>query len=248
MSSQFHAIGINQSGLLTFPKMNISNEVRMRYQVAKEKPLAWLSLMLIAITIGVVWILPAPVVSGPPPDLHLRAWAALLQGMGGLIVWWDLTVSARAFGRPKISATTFDWVKRLISPHRTVELSANLTAMGSMSGSATGKVRSSIPSDATTEQRIENLERNFSLLDDRLDEAFKQIENARKSADAKIAETVKKHDDSTTELKRRLEDSIVGNYSSLCFGAFWAIVGMLLSAFSQDIARLAAGQLNLACT
>jgi len=47
------------------------------------------------------------------------------------------------------------------------------------------------------------------------------------------------------KLQQSLQDAIVGNYAYLVFGAFWVVVGIIISALAPEIAKTMAGQWEL---
>ena len=116
-------------------------------------------------------------------------------------------------------------------------------SMNFAGGKARIKVRHPPPPPGSSlADRVDALEKNAQLIDDDLTKAFKEICDTESKLEAQVKEESSKREASHKELSESIKDAIIGNYASLSFGAFWAIVGMLVSAFAPDIARLAAGQ------
>lgn len=222
-------------------RLSLIQFVRTKFQVAKENPLFWANLALLALTVGFIWLWPSPITEAGPSDFRLRAWAATLQLTGAGIVFWDLTTFARKHDRPGLLNNTIAWAKRLVSRHHIA--SGALVGLGGSFVQAQGGVLKPQPLPGTTlEDRVSALENSVKQLDEGLSNAIKQIGEVETAIKRQIAEESRKREASHKELSESIKDAIIGNYATLSFGAFWAIVGMLVSAFSQDIARLGAGQ------
>jgi hypothetical protein len=53
--------------------------LKIRWRIARERPLFWASLELLFVTIAILWLCPGPKVNDVPTDTRIRAWALALQ-------------------------------------------------------------------------------------------------------------------------------------------------------------------------
>lgn len=223
---------------------SIPNSIKVRYRIARENPLLWLSLILAIGTAAAVWFWPAPTIENTPSDFRVRTWGMVLQLIGAYTVWRDLSQSARRFGKASLLANTIDWAKRLIRGRGHV-VSGSLTAQFNISGSGRGTIRQPTPpAGAPIEARIETLEYNLSKIDEELSSAFHQIAETETKLREQIVEESRKRDSAHKELQNDLHEAIVGNYAALVFGAFWVAIGIIISAWAPEIAKAVAGQVT----
>lgn len=219
--------------------------IRGRLRIARENHLFWYNLLLILVTVLVVAVFPGPVIEGTPSDFRLRAWGMLLQIIGALTVWWDLTESARKFGRPSFLQNTRNWLKRLVFGGAvatgTASLALQITVVG---GGAKGR-RDTPSGGAPLEDRIATLEHNLNQIDGDLDNAKKRMTDMEVSLQKSIQEEATLRAIAVGQLKQNLHDAVIGNYASLVFGAAWVVVGIIISALAPEIAKTAAGQWSM---
>jgi hypothetical protein len=213
------------------------DRIFIRYQIAKQQPLVWISLLFVGAATATTFIWPGPVIDGNPTDFRIRAIAAIMQISGAWLVWRDLSQTARAFNREAVIVQLFDWIGHLIRPRRVANLSTALTGSASISIGVFGRGKIVLPPNASPEERLRFVERQLNELDDVVAGMHMKLEEAKRELVTKIDETSRKHANAHAELSKKVENSIVGNYPELWFGAAWAIVGTVLSALSQDIAR-----------
>lgn len=198
---------------------------------ATEMPLAWANLALV-VGVGLVVAYPGQ------SDLRLRIWGTALQLMGVATVWHDLTKTARSFGKTGFMEPTWSWLRRFF-PHDgfAVASFACSTADATASGRAT--VRKSCPPDAPIEMRLAALEANVKLIDESLNEAFRELDTASRELEEKIKKEVTDREEASRVMTDKLSDAVAGNYSVLAFGAWWLAVGVVLSTLAPEIAKRA---------
>ena len=71
------------------------NWIKRKWSWAKQNPLFWCNFAFTAAIVAVVWAWPAPEAS----DFRVKLLGMVLQLMGILTVWHDLTAAARHFGK-----------------------------------------------------------------------------------------------------------------------------------------------------
>lgn len=206
-----------------------------------KKPLFWANLVLVAATYLVLITFPGPITDAGPSDFRIRAWATFLQVLGAYTVWNDLTKSARSFGKRGIVGGTFDWIKAaFIKP---IKVFYPNIADGIGVGIAPRFTRrKQAGKQPTIEERIKSLEYNLAEIDGELrkvDQRFQQFD-VRIQRQV-LAETLARKE-ADAELSKIVHDAAVGNFGTLVFGAWWVGIGIVLSGFAAEIARIIAGQ------
>ncbi len=215
---------------------------RMRLAIAKENPLFWANWALVAITYAIVIAWPGPITPSGPSDFRIRVWGMVLQGLGALIVWYDLTDAARHFGRAGFIANTEAWLRRLVSKGGVVVTVSGAAAIGAY-GKCRATARRAMPPDGSPlAARVDVLEHNLGKIDDDLAQACRELDQVEARLAARIKAESSQREASHQEIRQRLHDSMVGNYAQLVFGAAWAIVGIVISALAPEIAKTIAGQ------
>lgn len=221
--------------------MSLVSTVKGKYYWAKQKPLFWANLLLAALTWLVVCVYPGPLTDAGPSDTRIRVWAMFLQLLGAWFVWYDLTGTAREFGKGGLIGGTWAWLKAAIG---TQTISAPLVTSGAvfLGGRVRASARRTPPPESSPEVRLDALEFNLSRIDNDLSDALREIDaNAAMHSEGLTAER-RAREAANKALDEKLQRSIVGNYSCLLFGALWVAVGIVLSSLSPEIAKAAAGQ------
>jgi hypothetical protein len=208
--------------------------LRHKWAWANRNPLFWANLLLVAFSGLLIFVLPGP------SDLRLRMWGMMLQLLGVVTVWLDLTGTARKFGKGGLVRRTLAWLREFAEGSKVIALGGVAAVFAGMKGRA--KVRRPIKADAPLPDRVATLETNVELLDKDLDAAYQEIGNRANELDAKIKAESEKHDQAIREVKTSLEDAAVGNFATLAFGAAWLAIGIVLATLASDIVKLAAGQ------
>lgn len=221
--------------------MNLTGFIRGRWSWAKQKPLFWGNLALLGITLLVMFAYPGPITEAGPSDARLRIWGMLLQLLGAYTVWHDLTSAARVFGKGGFITSTWEWLKKCLGTQH--------IAVGCMTGSAAcigGRAsctqRRAAPADAPIEARLEALEFNLARVDDDLSAAIREIDENASMHSTKLSEERQAREAADLALENRLQDTIVGNYAVLAFGALWLVAGIVISTLAPEIVKTVAGQ------
>jgi len=161
--------------------------------------------------------------------------------MGASIVFYDLIASARDLEKPGVLANNCQWFKRFLKGYEVI--SGSVSGTIGLSGTAMGRVGEPPLSPSTPlADRVKVLEDQITRIDGELSSVLKQLDETETNLKAQIGNEASKCEAAHKEIEETLKSAVVGNYASLLFGAIWAIIGMLISTFSQDIARIVAGQ------
>ena len=215
--------------------------LRAKWAWANEKPLFWANLALGGLTLLWVFIYPGPNTDTGPSDFRLKTWGMFLQLLGAYTVWHDLTSAAQSFGKEGFLKGTWVWLKAGFFGRSEV-IYGSASAKITIRGGIRAKQRRDLHSSAPIESRLEVLEFNLSRIDDELSSAFKTIEEGTAKFNQQLREESKKREEALNGLEKSLKDAITGNYSVLAFGAFWVAVGVVVSAWAPEIAKVVAGQ------
>jgi hypothetical protein len=221
-------------------RVSVSMEwLRYKWAWAKENPLFWANLALIGISI-LIFIWPAPVLATGPSDLRLRTWGLLLQLIGVVTVWLDLTSTARKFGKGSLLRRTWVWLKAAFG--RNIIVSASGASFGISTANARVKIRRAIRPGAALPDRVTDLETNVQKIDDDLDDAYKEIGQRAAELDAKIKSEEKKHTAAIGEVRKSLEEAAAGNLATLLFGVVWLAIGIGIATLAPELVKLQAGE------
>ena len=214
--------------------------IKQMWGWAKQNPLFWWNIVFAATLVAVIWLWPAPNAS----DLRVRLLGMVLQLVGILTVWHDLTTAARHFGKGgplSFLARTGKWLKAGFFRPSAIGVAASFES-GCDIFAGRAKVRQPIDRDAALTDRVAALEAIAAQIDADLDCAFRAIDECTGELEAKISTETAAREHSINEVKRSLENTATGNYAPLAFGAFWLAVGVVLATLAPEIALAAAGR------
>ncbi len=214
--------------------------LRCKWAWAKENPLFWANLVLMAISSLLIFVWTGPGLATGPSDLRLRTWGMLLQLLGVFTVWFDLTSTARKFGKGGFVRHTLVWLRALFG--RSVVIGGAAGAIGVAGMRARMKGRRPIQPNAPLPDRVATLETNVEKIDEDLDAAYREIDKRADEVDAKIKAESGERDRSIREVKTSLEDATTGNFSALAFGAAWLAIGVVLATWAPEIVKVVGGQ------
>lgn len=207
--------------------------IKRKWSWAKQKPLFWWNTVLAATLVAVIWVWPAPNAS----DLRVRLLGMVLQLIGILTVWHDLTSAARHFGKGgplSFFTSTGKWLKAgLFGSH--LILVPQASRMVARGGRPRLKVRRTIRPESPLPERIAALEALAIQIDGDLDNAFTEIEERASELKTKISAEAAAREHSINDVKCSLESTATGNHALLAFG-------VVLASLAPEIALAAAGR------
>ncbi len=216
------------------------NWIKRKWSWAKQNPLFWCNFVFIAAIVAVIWAWPAPEAS----DFRVKLLGMVLQLVGILTVWHDLTAAARHFGKGgplSFFSSTGKWLKAGLFG-ATIQVSGAASISSSCFGTGRIKARQPIDPSAPVLERVTALEALAVQIDADLDSAFRVIDERTSELKSKISAEAAAREHSINDVKRSLENTTTGNYAPLAFGAFWLAVGVVLTTVAPEIALAAAGR------
>lgn len=218
-----------------------SNFIKAKWAWASEKPLFWANLVLAGLTALWIFVYPGPNTEAGPSDFRIRTWGMFLQLLGAVTVWLDLTDSARKFGKGGFLKSTWKWLKAGIFG-RTITLHVAGSQHTITGGKARIKQRRTIDPRSPIDSRMEALEYNLNKIDEDLTGAYKEIADSASELKEQIKSETANRQEAHKGLQKDLQEAIVGNYTKLAFGAAWVVVGIVISAWAPELAKMVAGQ------
>jgi len=163
-------------------------------------------------------------------------WGLMLQMLGVATVWFDLTSTARKFGKHGFVRRTLDWLRAFFGQKVVIGAAGTAMAIAGMRGRL--KQRRPINPDAAIPDRLSTLEENIDFLDKDLDSAYQEIDKRTDELDGRIKAESGKLDQAIRDVKSTLEDATVGNFATLAFGTVWLAIGMVLGTMAPEFAKL----------
>lgn len=213
------------------------NWISRKWHIARQNPLAWWNVVLIGLCVSVIFIWPAPNAS----DFRVRTLGMVLQIVGVLTVWHDLTATARQFGRDGSIHRTLAWMKALIfgQGQTLTPVTADLVI-----GWGRPRVisRQRLSSELPIDERVKNLEVLASQLSREIDAAMMDIERGEQELIDKIKAEGSAREQALGDLKQSLVSATAGNYPVLLFGAWWLGIGVIIATLAPEIAKVVAGR------
>lgn len=203
--------------------------------VCLNKPF-WASACLTLITVVFVLIKPA-MVNGAPTDLPVRFWGMFLQLVGAYTVWIDMTKTAKDFGEQPSFRKTWQWVKGLFRTPAPVTGTATIELVGA-SCIATGHVVSVSQTGRPIEERLARLESDVANVSEAVSMARGDLMRQKNELTADIKQSTAVLRQEIGVVQSKLKDALVGNYAVLNLGAFWLVIGIVMSSIAVEITNL----------
>lgn len=214
--------------------------VHRKWVWAKKKPLFWANLCLVLFTVLVLWFIPGPTLATGPSDLRLRSWGMVLQMIGVITVWIDLTSAARKFGEGGFFRSIVPWLRECFARPKTV--TATVSGRLSISGSACGTTRRGINPMAPLQDRITALEDYVQQVDGDLGSLHKEFDKRIGALNTQVKAESASRESAVRVIHASLKEAATENVAILAFGVVWLAIGSVLTTFSPEIVRVVAGQ------
>lgn len=210
--------------------------IKRKWQWAMQNKMFWWNFILFAISVVFIFFCKSPGES----DFRIKTVGMVLQLVGVGTVWFDLTNTARSFGKTGMIQRTMVWLKAGLTGHADA-VGMMASASASLSSSARATVRWPMDANAETAIRIEALEKNIGKIDEDLNALFKQLDQQASAASERASNETNMRAQAVAEVRRELVEASVGNFAVLVFGAVWLAIGVVLSTLAPEIAKTVAG-------
>lgn len=196
-----------------------------------EARFAWLALGVIAAAI---------VISLRPntPESVIRLTGLVLQVLGISTVIWGISETRALFGHPSFASKTKSWLGRFPLFRRNIALAAAASSIGVATCKARAHVTHGPGPNPTIDTRLDALEKNVTLIHERISSTEKQMdEEFRKALEAiKKEEQTRQSEDNA--IREKLEVTGTGGVHISAIGASWLFVGVILSTAGVEIAKI----------
>ncbi|BBL34886.1 hypothetical protein Nstercoris_01137 [Nitrosomonas stercoris] len=191
------------------------------------------------LAIGIVVI--ALVISLRPhtSELTIRTTGLVLQTLGILTVAWGIYKTRKFFGHPPFTVKVKSWLEQFPLIHRKTVIKVNAASFGSSTSKASVySTHQPTEKNPTTEERLKSLERNITLIHERITSTEKEMDKEfQKITEVlKIEEQTRQTEDN--DIRAKLETTGTGGIHISATGALWLFFGVILSTMSVEIAEL----------
>ncbi|MDQ2818828.1 MAG: hypothetical protein M3Y65_00225 [Pseudomonadota bacterium] len=210
---------------------SVSATIRQKWFWLCQNNLLWVNVLLTAVTAMVLCVKPA-CDNSHLTDLPVRLWGMGLQLIGAYTVWVDLTGTAKEFGVQPFS--TWEALKNLFRTFPLITVSATAMPKGVEAVAGVGTVTAT-GTPPSLEERVASLEDKAAVLSGQLTVARQEL---RSQKDAMTQDLQKLEGELGREihaLQGQIKDAFTGNYRMLRIGAFWLVVGIILSSIAIEI-------------
>lgn len=166
----------------------------------------------------------------------IRIAGMVLQLMGIGTVAWGIHITRKEFGHPSVFTV---WHKRLnrfpAFGNHGAAVSFNIT-LPALTGSMRGYSSASAGTNPTIDARIQALEENIRLVNDRVNQTQNEMDQEfRKQTDAlKQEQQIRSDEDQHTRSK--MESTNTGGLHISAMGALWLAVGVIMSSIPSELA------------
>jgi hypothetical protein len=220
--------------------LSVIREEHVRITVSRAKQLwpwlvearfAWLAVAVIA-TALIVSLRPHT----PEPVIRLTGLVLQLLGIGTVV--WGISETRALFRHPSFAARAKAWFERFPFRGRNAVIGAGAASVSAATVKARAYVTQGTNPNSTIETRLDALERNITLINDRISSMEKEMdEEFRKTAGAlNDEEQARQVEDSA--IRAKLEATGTGGVHISAIGASWLFVGVVLSTAGVEIAEL----------
>lgn len=195
-----------------------------------EARFAWLAL---GVTMAALVVALRPHTS----EAVIRLTGLFLQILGISTVIWGISETRALFGHPSFAAKVKSWLGRFPLRSKKVIIGTGTFSLPDMTLSGRGYVTHGAGKNSTIETRLNALEKNISLIHERISGAEKEMEEKfRMAADKlKTEEHMRQIEDNA--IHEKLEATGTGGVHISTIGALWLFVGVTLSTAGVEISK-----------
>lgn len=165
----------------------------------------------------------------------IRIAGMVLQLMGVGTVAWGIHITRKQFGHPSIFTV---WRKRLARFPAFGNLggtgSGNIT-LPAMTSSGRGHCSASAGTNPTIYARIQALEANLKLVNDRVTDTQSEMDQwVRKQTDALMQEQQIRSDEDQC-IREKMESTNTGGLHISAMGTLWLVIGVIMSSIPSEL-------------
>ncbi|HAL56329.1 MAG: hypothetical protein A2X96_12455 [Syntrophobacterales bacterium GWC2_56_13] len=167
----------------------------------------------------------------------IRITGMLLQLLGIGTVAWGIHITRKEFGHPSVFAV---WRKRLsrFPPFcgRLVTGSAHITLSGGGTVSARGYGSLSAGPNPTIEARVQALEENLKLVNDRVSQTQNEMDREFRKQSDTLKQEQQVRADEDQHIRAKMEATETGGLHISAMGALCLFVGVIMSSVASELA------------
>lgn len=168
----------------------------------------------------------------------IRLTGLVLQLLGILTVAWGISETRALFGYLSLARKIRTWLTKFpLLSRKPISMTLDANVL-SLTGNVRPYVRHGSGENPTVETRIEALERNITLIHERINGVYQEVDKSIRNVTDEI-----KHEEETRRaenlaIRERLEAAGTGGVHISAIGASWLFVGVTLSTAAPEIASL----------
>lgn len=195
----------------------------------------WLAFGVIFVVIGAAVLIVAFWPNKLEPVIRLTGLVFQLLGIGTVI--WGISETRALFGHSSFAAKAKTWFTRLLFRRKNNIILSGTPSVAAVNSKG-GDVTHGTAPNPTIESRLDSLERNISLIHERISGTKKEMnEKFRKTAEA-LRNEKQTRQTKDNAIGKKLEATGTGGVHISAIGALWLFVGVVLSTASVEIAEL----------
>jgi hypothetical protein len=165
----------------------------------------------------------------------IRITGLVLQLAGIVTVAWGIVSTRGFFGLPPVRRIVSTWWLRAPFRRRHTAVGV-LNASSVLGGSAHGYSTAPIDPSSPVEQQLRAVERNLSLIHERITSAHSQALKEQQALRAELREQTSRIEDVRTKLTEHIKVFGTGGLHISAIGAAWLFLGAILGTASQELA------------
>lgn len=167
----------------------------------------------------------------------IRLTGLVLQLLGILTIAWGISETRALFGYPSLTLKIRKWLNRFpFLPRKPINATLNASALV-LTGNARAYVTHASGENPTVEARIDALERNVVLINERINSIYQEMDKEMRNVTDKIRREEETRRTEDLSIRKRLEAAGAGGIHISAIGASWLFVGVILSTVAPEIAR-----------
>jgi hypothetical protein len=170
------------------------------------------------------------------PVIRLTGLGLQLFGIGTVI--WGISETRALFGHPSFLSKTKAWFRRFPLLRRNVVLSVDSASHIIVGGKATAYMTHGAGANPTIEARLDSLERNVTLIHERISQIQKETDKEFHEMTAAIKREEQSRHAEDNAIRMKLEATGTGGVHISAIGASLLFVGIILSTAATEIASL----------